>query len=619
LAEASFDPESGMSPSRWSLVSLRPLIQGAVTAARRFPLSLLASAVCAVLAVLGIEEILDEEATFRLLLTVVLGIPLFLAVDLWVERARRRMVVRAVLWAAGALGLAAFCMLWQGWSETVRVARFLQTAAALHLLVAVAPFLGRREPAGFWEYNKRLFFRVIITGVYALVLFAGLSIALLALDKLFGVPIEPTAYGRIWAVSGFVVTTWLFLAWMPADLAALDRERSYPLGLKIFAQYLLVPIVIGYLLILTAYLVKVLITWDWPSGWIGWLVSSVATVGIFSLLMLHPAADDEGDRWVRTYWRWFFPALLPAILMLWLAIYQRVAQYGITERRYFLLALSVWLAAIAVYYALSRSRNIKLIPLTLCIGAFFTIAGPVGAYRVSERSQVHRLAGLLERNGILVSGRAGTAPGTLSTEDRREISAVLRYLLTTHGPASIAGWFEDGLAGLDSGSGAARTRLGDERARAVAARIGVPYLEPWTPVGDDGPFAYNAEADSAAIPLAGYDVLLVVTPRSQAPQQADVSVHLEGDSALVVQRAGVRVLTMPLAGLVARVDAYADSAGTGRAIPSAILRWEQAGDSVRAALYATWLSGSRGDSGVRVTGINGGLLVGFGPAPAERR
>jgi hypothetical protein len=608
-----------MPALRSSLVSLRPLIDGAALAARRFPLPLLSSAVCAVLAILAIEEIRGEEEILRLLLTVVLGIPLFLAVDLWAERGRRGMAVRAALWGIGALGLAAFYLLWEGWSEPVRVARFFQTATALHLLVAVAPFLAHREPGGFWEYNKRLFFRVIITGVYAGVLFAGLAIALLALDKLFGVSIEPTAYARLWAVIGFLVTTWLFLGWMPADLAALNRERSYPVGLKIFAQYLLVPIVIGYLVILTAYLVKVLITWDWPSGWIGWLVSSVATVGIFSLLMLHPAADDDGDRWIRTYWRWFFPALLPAIVMLWLAIYQRVAQYGITENRYFLLVLSVWLAAIAVYYTLSRSRNIKLIPITLCLVAFATLAGPVGAYRVSERSQVNRLAGLLERNGILVDGRAGTAPGTVSTEDRREISAVLRYLLTTHGSAGIAGWFEDGLAGLDSGSGETRTRLGDERAQAVAARIGIPYVERWAPVGEREHFSYNAEADGAAIPLAGYDALLVVTPRRQPPPQADVSVHLEDDSALVVRRAGTRVLTIPLAGLVARADAYADSVGAGRAIPSAVLRWEQAGDSARAVLYATWLSGSRGDRGVRVTGINGGLLVGFGPAPAERR
>jgi hypothetical protein len=608
-----------MLASRSSLVSLRPLVHGAVRAARRFPLSLLSGAVCAVVAILVIEEIRDEEQLLRLLVTVMLGIPLFLAVDVWVERGARKLGVRLALWALGALGLAVFYVLWAGWSEPVRVARLFQTGAGLHLLVAVAPFLGFAEPAGFWEYNKRLFFRAILAGVYAAVLFVGLAIALLALDQLFGLPIEDTAYPRVWAVMGFLVTTWLFLAWMPPDLTALERERSYPLGLKVFAQYLLVPIVIGYLVILTAYLVKVLITWDWPSGWIGWLVSSVAAAGIFSLLMLQPVADDDGDRWVRTYWRWFFPALLPAIVMLWLAIYQRVAQYGITERRYFLLVLSIWLAGIAIYYTLSRSRNIKLIPLTLCLGALVTLAGPLGAYRVSERSQVHRLAGLLERNGVLVEGRAGRAAAEVSTEDRREISAALRYIISTHGPGSIAGWFEDGLAGLDSGGGNVRFARGDERARTIAERMGVAYVDFWRPAGDAGRFTYSAEADAAGIPLAGYEMLLRVTTRREPPEHADLSVHLEGDSALVIRRDTVRVLTMPLAGLVAKADAYADSAGTQRGFPTTVLRWEQTADSARAVLYASWISGRRGDPGLKVEGINGSLLVGFGPGPAGRQ
>jgi len=599
-------------------VSLQPLVTGAVSTARRFPLSLLSGAVCAVVAVMAIEEVRDPDQLGRLLVTTMLGISLFLAVDLWVERGRP-MAVRAALWAVGLLGMVLFYWRWGGWGEPVRVARTMQTMAGLHFLVAVAPFLASGETAGFWEFNKRLFFRAILAAVYAHVLFAGLAIALLALDRLFGVSIESTAYPRLWAVIGFLVTTWLFLAWIPADLAALERERSYPAGLKVFAQYLLVPIVIGYLVILMAYLVKVLITWDWPSGWIGWLVSSVAAVGIFSLLMLHPAADDDGARWVRTYWRWFFPALLPAIVMLWLAIYQRVAQYGITENRYFLIVLSVWLAAIAVYYALSGSRNIKLIPLTLCLLAFVTLAGPVGAYRVSERSQVNRLAGLLERNGILANGRAGTATGTVSGDDRREISAALRYLLATHGSASIAGWFEDGLAGLDSGMGNTRTRLAYERASAIAARLGVPYVERWAPADESGSFSYSTEADSVGVPVTGYDLLFSVSARGRIPQHAGLQVHLEGESALVVWRADTRLLTMPLAGLVAQADAYADSAGGGRGIPPSVLRWEQAGDSARAVLHATWLSGERGDRGTRVTGINGDLLVGFGPAPAERR
>ena len=42
-----------------------------------------------------------------------------------------------------------------------------------------------------------------------------------------------------------------------------------------FAQYTLVPLVSMYLVILTLYFGKVVVTWDWPQGWIGYLVSLI--------------------------------------------------------------------------------------------------------------------------------------------------------------------------------------------------------------------------------------------------------------------------------------------------------------------------------------------------------
>ena len=125
---------------------------------------------------------------------------------------------------------------------------------------------------------------------------SGAAIALAALDKLFGVDVPGTGYLRLWFTFGFVFNTWFFLGGVPRDFAALEASRDYPAGIKAFTQYVLLPIVAVYLVILTAYLVKVLPTWNWPSGWIGWLVSSVAAAGILSLRLVHPAATAAADR-----------------------------------------------------------------------------------------------------------------------------------------------------------------------------------------------------------------------------------------------------------------------------------------------------------------------------------
>ena len=79
--------------------------------------------------------------------------------------------------------------------------------------------------------------------------------------------VSGTAYFRIWVVVSFLVNTWIFLAVVPRDLAALAHDTEYPRALKVFSQYILTPLAFTYLVILLAYLVKILLGAEWPSGW----------------------------------------------------------------------------------------------------------------------------------------------------------------------------------------------------------------------------------------------------------------------------------------------------------------------------------------------------------------
>ena len=97
---------------------------------------------------------------------------------------------------------------------------------------------------------------------------ATLALALAALDKLFGIDVDEKNYPRLWCLIAFVFNTWYFLGGVPRWLGELERTSEYPQVLKVFSQFILVPLVLLYLLILTAYLGRVAITREWPSGWI---------------------------------------------------------------------------------------------------------------------------------------------------------------------------------------------------------------------------------------------------------------------------------------------------------------------------------------------------------------
>ena len=294
------------------LPTLGAAIEMALATLRRFPLVLACGVLAATAAILMSEDIGPAWLRDRLLAVATLGLPLFTAAKLLGERLPSAVARAGATLAAVAL-LVAVHVSWDGWLEPVRVARYVELSLAFHLLVAFLPFVGRDRPTAFWQYNRTLFERFLVAGISSATLFLGLALALAAVNKLFGVDLPRGAYVRVWVLCAFVFNTWFFLGGVPRDLEALDGRREYPTVLRVFAQYTLVPLVTVYLVILTLYFGKVVVSWDWPSGWIGYLVSGVAGAGILTLLLVHPLAEREEQRWVTTFARWFWLGVLPAV------------------------------------------------------------------------------------------------------------------------------------------------------------------------------------------------------------------------------------------------------------------------------------------------------------------
>ncbi|MGH7658617.1 MAG: DUF4153 domain-containing protein, partial [Gemmatimonadales bacterium] len=480
--------------------SVEALIAGARVTLARFPLVLLSAFVAtgAGLSLIGS----DGDRGLRLMLVSALGISLFTALTLLSERRARTTLARAGILAAGVLILFVFYIAWPNWTETVQGTRFLQLAVAFHLAVAVLPFLGYRKPNGFWQYNLALFTRILLAALYAFVLFIGLAIALAAVDQLLGINIEEENYVRLAMLIGFVFSTWFFLAGVPKDLDRLEGVTDYPTGIKTFTQYVLIPIVVIYLLILTAYLGKIIVTQVWPSGWIGWLVSCVSVAGILALLLVYPIAEREENRWIATYSRGFYLALLPSLGMLWLAIGKRIAQYGFTEQRYFLAALSAWLTVVALFFGFRRSRDIRIIPATLLLLALFTFIGPWSAYQVSRQSQRGRLEEILTRHGMMTGDQVVPAAEPVPLEDRREIAAVLRYLVGTHGPDAVA-WLGDVPASADT---TRRYPPGDTRAKEIMQALNLDYVERYA--GRTDILNWSRPGPEGALDVRGYDYVV---------------------------------------------------------------------------------------------------------------
>lgn len=404
------------------LPSITVLAQGALETFVRFPFVL-------IVAVIGtVTAIIDPDQP-RLIMACVLGIPLLVSLEVFGERRGWGSAARAGAGIAGMLLLAGYYFtLPDRIDQDVQWNRFTVLAIALHCLVAFAPYLVRNQLNGFWQYNKSLFLRALATALYTGVLYAGLTLALFAIEKLFGADIPGEAYEDLGFIMVGIFNTWFFLAGVPREFEALQEDRSYPNGLKVFTQYVLLPLVAIYLVILYLYAGKIVLEWEWPIGWVSSMIFGFSVAGILSLLLLYPIRDNEGNSWISRFYSLFYYALLPLTVILFLAIWWRVSDYGITEERYYALALAVWLAALSVYMLFTRGRNIRAIPMSLALFGFLSVFGPWGAFQVSAESQAGQLREVLERENLLENGVVARKLSGEKPEAVTRINSIINYL-----------------------------------------------------------------------------------------------------------------------------------------------------------------------------------------------
>jgi hypothetical protein len=488
------------------LPSIQQVAQESGRTFLRFPLVIISAALATVAALILIDYQgpATESILFSVLLAALLAIPILTGLSLLAEKRRLSRAQWAGIHVVGVLLLVAYGMTVPSdltHAPVIHIIRFWILMIGAYLFAAVAPYVGTGEVNGFWHYNKTVCFRLLTSVLYSLVLYIGLAVALLALDNLFGVDIAGKRYFELLVLIGGIFNTCFFLAGVPDDLGSLETESEYPKSVRIFAQYILLPIVCLYLVILYAYIAKIAIAWNWPQGWVGRLIFGFSVTGLATILLLHPIRDRVDTGWVKTASRWFYVVLIPLIVVLFLALGRRISEYDITEGRYLGIVLAFWLAAMVSYFLLSKAKSIKAIPASLCLLSLVVCFGPWSAFSVSERSQVARLSGLLEKNAILVEGKVQKAPGTVTFDDSRQISAILGYLREVHGYERVQPWFGENLWRDSSG-----VRLGYKTAEDVTKMMGVEFVSQWQ---DTGASVFSFHVDQRqAVDISGYDHLL---------------------------------------------------------------------------------------------------------------
>lgn len=370
----------------------------------------------------------DDKTIIRILFAVVAFIPLGIGIRI------RQEVQQISLISTSILYLLSFGLVWYLFTLTdadmgnAKLLQYFLCISAVHLIACSLPFIGTSHSLGFWQYNRILLNRVLLSAFYTTFLYSGLSLALLALNVLLGISVRENLYGDLAILLSGIFNTWFFLAGLPRNWDELNADSHYPKGLRIFSEYVLIPLVVVYLVILYLYSGKTVINQEWPLTWMGYLVMGFSVSGILAMLLVWPIREIKENGWIYFFSKWYLPALIPLTLLLLITIGRQINNYGITPNRYVLAMLTVWVLAISIGYMIRGFKNILLIPASLtiiCLTA--AMGGPLNLLEVSKRNQQHRLEEILLQNNALCEGKICRPAKEISPEDLKSISEKLNF------------------------------------------------------------------------------------------------------------------------------------------------------------------------------------------------
>ena len=412
----------------------------------RFTFTLLFLIGSAVLCFLSIQKV-NVEIQARLWAFFILGVLLNVAVTLFLEEFKKQSY-RISLNLLSIVLLAVYCFTLPLKLAEYQILQVVALGIVFVLTAFFVSFLKRNNEIPFWNFSRNSIIQVIIASVFSIVLFAGLNLAILSLEKLFNIYIDSKVHLNIAVVCFVLFAPLYFLSNLPDELEKRKQDISFNNIIKIFAIYILLPILAAYTIILYAYLFQIIIKWQLPNGWVSMLVSILGMGGFLSMLILYPLQLEKKNRVVTLLSRYFPILLFPLLVLMSIGIARRLGDYGMTINRLYVLILNAWFYGICIYLFLTKTNHLKWIVISFTTVLFLSSVGPWSVFNVTKLILVNEIGQLLNEAKLLKDGELidNTQNNiVINSKLVGSLSEDIKYVCNNYGNAELQHYFKNSI------------------------------------------------------------------------------------------------------------------------------------------------------------------------------
>ena len=423
-----------MAFPKFSLKNFGEKLQQAVL---RFPLTIAAILTFAVLMIIQIhnnyKDRFDERLWWMLGLTILLSLAFYLFSENKISCLLKNLLN---VFLTGCLAWFTFTL--QKPVVEAEIIRILVLGVSFGAAVFFAPFITGKRPLAFWNYVMNVIYQLITAYVFAGVLMAGLSLALLSLDKLFGMNIPDNTYGYLSVLCFVLFGSIYFLSSLPrVNKNEEEKPVDFPKIYKILGLYILLPILGIYILILYVYLAKIIATWELPNGWVSWLVSILGIVGYLTISLLHPIYLKSDNKPAKLFTRFFPVILLPLLILMFVGIMRRLSDYGITINRLYVLLLNLWLLGVSIYLFITRTRQVKWIYISFAAVAFLFSVGSWSVFSITKHTLKSELTRLYIDAKPFIKDQKNPEIAGIDAAKKKRLYDITSYLKQTYGKENV--------------------------------------------------------------------------------------------------------------------------------------------------------------------------------------
>ena len=368
------------------------------------------------------------EEVLKLIFLMILCIPLTAALELIREKyfsGKNKWIIRALnaMITLAFIVFYRFYYLYEVGKELFfdNSEKLLATGIIFFLFFLLAPIIGKKDEEE--KYFQSVIVDKAVTVLFSVVLFLGLTVVFLTVDGLSLIKLEGKIYVETWLFVVFVFAMIFFASKLKKVDENLEEYEIHKV-FKFLIYFIIIPLITIYTGILYIYFGKMLITRSWPQGLVSHLILWYTIFSLFIMIMVTPMTKKDP---VAKVFKKYFPfASIPLLALSIFSISKRISQYGVTELRYFIVLLGIWLIFCMVSSIFKARLSIILISLIAVV--YISVFSPVNNRRITIMSQNKRLERILIKHGLLKDGKLVKNSG-LNENQKYEITDVLNYIL----------------------------------------------------------------------------------------------------------------------------------------------------------------------------------------------